>query len=164
MLWKRIKKDQLNRHRNMVEKLDHLRQRKFEILDQFGLKAYDYSKIKVTSGSKKMTDQERAVIAVEKLNREIKALAAIVMPEQMEIEKQIILLDSISNDWRHADILKRLYVDGEKMKDIILTYYSVDNKNNRNCAEGLRDTAIKMLEKVSEKPFVEIKQTKIEDW
>ena len=131
MLWKIIKKDRLNRHRNLVAKLDFLRKRKFEILNQFGLKAYDYSKIKVTSGSKKMTDQERAVIALEKLSKEIKELEAVVLPEQKEIETQIERLNSISDDWRHADVLKRLYVDGERMKDVILTYYKEDNKKDR---------------------------------
>ena len=164
MYWKVIKKERLNRHKNLVTKLDFLRKRKYELLDQFGLKAYDYSKIKVTSGSKKMTDQERAVIALEKINKEIKYLEAIVLPEQKEIEEQIDRLYTYSDDWRHSDILKRLYVDGENMKDVILAYYNEDNKNTRSNIEGLRNTAIKMLEKVSEKPFIEIKQLTIEDW
>lgn len=164
MYWKVIKKERLNRHKNLVTKLDFLRKRKYELLDQFGLKAYDYSKIKVTSGSKKMTDQERAVIALEKINKEIKELEAIVLPEQKEIEEQIDRLYTYSDDWRHSDILKRLYVDGENMKDVILAYYNEDNKNTRSNIEGLRNTAIKMLEKVSEKPFIEIKQLTIEDW
>ena len=165
MLWTVIKKDRLNRHRNLVTKLDFLRKRKFEILNQFGLKAYDYSKIKVMAGNgKRTTDQERAVIALEKINKEIDELAAIVLPEQAEIEKQIVRLDAYSNDWRHSDILKRLYVDGESLKDVITTYYGEDTKTNRRSIEGLRDTAIKMLEKVSTKPFIEIQQTVIEDW
>ena len=164
MYWKVIKKERLNRHKNLVTKLDFLRKRKYELLDQFGLKAYDYSKIKVTSGSKKMTDQERAVIALEKINKEIKELEAIVLPEQKEIEEQIDRLYTYSDDWRHSDILKRLYVDGENMKDVILAYYNEDNKNTRSNIEGLRNTAIKMLEKVSEKPFIEIKQLTIEDY
>ena len=39
-----------------------------------------------------------------------------------------------------------------------------DNKNNRSSVEGLRNTAIKLLEKVSSKPFIEIEQRVIEDW
>ena len=165
MLWKIIKQERLNRHKNLVAKLDFYRKRKYEFLNEFGLKAYDYSKIKVTSGNgRKTTDQERAVIAVEKINKEIKELESVVLPEQKEIETQINRLYDYSSDWRHPDILKRLYVDGESMKDVILAYYGEDNKNNRSSVEGLRNTAIKLLEKVSSKPFIEIEQRVIEDW
>ena len=165
MLYTKIKQERLNRHKNLVAKLDFYRKRKFEILNQFGLKAYDYSKIKVTSGNgKKTTDQERAVIAVEKINKEIKELEAIVLPEQKEIETQINRLYDYSSDWRHPDILKRLYIDGESMKDVILAYYGEDSKNTRSSVEGLRNTAIKLLEKISAKPFIEIQQLVIEDW
>jgi len=165
MLWNVIKKERLNKHKNLVSKLDFLRKRKFEILNQFGLKAYDYSAIKVTAGNgRKTTDQERAAIALEKINKEIKDLEAIVLPEQQEIEAQINRLDDYSDDWRHSDILKRLYIDGESIKDVITTYYGDDNKNTRRSIEGLRNTAIKLLEDVSVKPFIEIQQMVIEDW
>lgn len=164
MLYTKIKQECLNRHRNLVAQLDFLRKRKFEILNQFGLKAYDYSKIKVTSGSKKLTDQERAVIALEKINKKIKDLEIIVLPEQQEIEAQIDRLYDYTNDFRHPDILKRLYVDGESIKDVITAYYGEDNKSNRRSIEGLRNTAIKLLEKVSDAPFIEVKQLVLEDW
>lgn len=165
MLYTKIKQERLNRHKNLIAKLDYLRKRKFELLDEFGLKAYDYSKIKITPGNgKKMTDQERAAIALEKINKEIKELELLVLPEQKEIELQIDRLYNYTSDWRHPDILKRLYVDGESMKDVITTYYKEDTKATRKSVEGLRNTAIKLLEKVSEKPFIEIRQMVIEDW
>lgn len=163
MFWKIIRAERLNRHRNLVNKLNFKRQRKYEIMDEFGLKAYDYSKIKVTSGNgKRTTEQERAVIAVENINKEIKQLEALVLPEQKEMEVQIDRLNEYSDDWRHADILKRLYIDGESIKDVIVEYYGSDTKNGRSSVEGLRNTAIKLLEKVSATPFIEIEQIPID--
>lgn len=163
MFWKIIRAERLNRHRNLIAKLDFLRKRKYEILNEFGLKAYDYSKIKVTAGNgHRTTEQEKAVIAIEKINKEIKQLEAEVLPEQKEIETQINRLYEVTDDWRHPDVLKRLYIDGESIKEVILAYYGSDTKNTRSSVEGLRNTAIKLLEKVSATPFIEIEQIPID--
>ena len=179
MLYTTIDKGRLRKHLNNVKHLEDLRCRKLEILNSFGLKAYDYSKIKVTSGTKKPTEQERAVIALERINKEIKALEAKVYPEQKELEAQIDRVNERSDHWQHADILRRLYIDCQTIKDVIIDYtpanytytdghYKCLDKDKetatRRSIEGFRDTAIKMLEKVSEKPFIEIKQLTIEDW
>lgn len=165
MIYTKIRQERLLRHKNLVNKLDALRKRKFQILDSYGLKAYDYSKIKVTVGNgHKLTDQEKAAIAVEKIDKEIKHLESIVIPEQQEFEQQINRLYEFTTDWRHPDILKRLYIDGENMKDIIMLYFGEDSKNSRNSVDRIRNSAIKLLEKVSDKPFIEIQQTVLEDW
>lgn len=179
MLYTTIDKGRLRKHLNNVKHLEDLRRRKIEILNSFGLKAYDYSKIKVTSGSKKATDQERAVIAVEKINREIRELEAIVYPEQKELEAQIDRVNEKSDYWQHADVLRRLYIDCQTIKDIIIDYtpanykyidghYKCIDKDKetatRRSIEGFRDTAIRMLSEVSDTPFIPCQQHMLEVW
>lgn len=179
MYYTTVRKDRLRKHLNNLKRLDDAKRRKNEILSMFGVKGYDYSKIKVTSGSKKMTDQERAVIALEKINREIRELEAIVYPEQKEIEAQIDRVNEKSDYWQHADVLRRLYVDCQTIKDIIIDYnpsnytyinghYKCIDKDKetatRRSIEGFRDTAIKILGEISETPFIPCQRHLLEDW
>lgn len=165
MLYEKIDRGYLNRHLHRVQLLDNLRSLKYQILNSCGLKAYDYSKIKVTAGNgHRLTDQEKAVIRVEKIDKQIRELEAIVKPEQAELSKQIERVDSSSDDYRHAAILRQLYVDGDTLKDVILSFYPEDSKEARKSIAGLRKTAEKLLAKVSGIPFIEVRQLTIEDW
>lgn len=165
MLYEKIDKGYLNRHLHRVQRLDNLRSLKYEILNSCGLKAYDYSKIKVTTGNgRKMTDQEKAAIRVEKIDKQIRELEAIVRPEQIALNLQIDRVDSISDDYRHASILRQLYVDGESLKDVILSFYPEDTKETRKSISGLRNTAEKMLAKISGTPFIKVQQLQLPEW
>jgi hypothetical protein len=165
MLYEKIDRGYLNRHLHRVQLLDNLRSLKYQILNSCGLKAYDYSKIKVTAGNgHRMTDQEKAAIRVEKIDKEIKELEVIVKPEQIELNKQIERVDSLSNDYRHAAILRQLYIDGDSIKDVILNFYETDSKEARKSIAGLRKTAEKLLAKISTTPFIKVEQMIIEDW
>lgn len=164
MIYEKIDRGYLNRHLNRLHQLNDLRRLKFEILESCGLKAYDYSSIKVTSGSKKLSEQERAVLRVENLNKKIKQLEADILPIQNELTEQINRVDSESDDYRHAEILRQLYLDGCTIKDVILNFYPEDNKNTRSSIEGLRKSAEKILAKISTKPFIKVQQMVIEDW
>jgi len=165
MLYEKIDRGYLNRHLHRVQRLDNLRSLKYQILNSCGLKAYDYSKIKVTAGNgHRMTDQEKAAIRVEKIDRQIKELEAIVTPEQNILLQQLDRLDEKSNDYRHAAILRQLYVDGCSLKDVILSFYPEDTKESRKSISGLRNTAEKMLAKISDIPFIKVEQMTIEDF
>jgi len=165
MLYKVIKKDRLNTYRNKVCQLNFLKAKKFEILDRFGLKAYDYSKIKVMAGNgKRMTDQERAAINVEKYDRKIKELEAEIQPEHDELETQIERVDSTSNNWRHAEALRSFYLLGESKQDAAFRVYGDNDKQDIKNLSELLNVALEILEKVSSTPFVEVKQLVLEDW
>lgn len=165
MLYEKIDRGYLNRHLHRVQRLDNLRSLKYQILNSCGLKAYDYSKIKVTAGNgQRITDQEKAAIRVEKIDKQIKELEAIVKPEQAALSQQIERVDSMSNDYRHAAILRQLYVDGDSLKEVILSFYPEDTKENRKSISGLRNTAEKLLAKISGTPFIKVEQMVIEDF
>lgn len=165
MLYEKVDRSYLNRYLHKVQKLDALKKLKFEILDSCGLKSYDFSKIKVTNGgSKKPSEQERAVMRVERINRQILELEAVIIPLKNDLTQQIERVDNNSDDYRHAEILRMLYLEGFTVKDVILSFYPEDNKATRSSIEGLRKTAEKLLAKVSETPFIEVKQLVIEDW
>jgi hypothetical protein len=165
MLYEKIDRGYLNRHLHRVQLLDNLGSLKYQILNSCGLKAYDYSKIKVTAGNgHRVTDQEKAAIRVEKIDKEVKELEVIVKPEQIELNKQIERVDSLSNDYRHAAILRQLYIDGDSIKDVILNFYETDSKEARKSIAGLRKTAEKLLAKISTTPFIKVEQMIIEDW
>ena len=165
MLYEKIDRGYLNRHLHRVQRLDNLRSLKYQILNSCGLKAYDYSKIKVTAGNgQRITDQEKAAMRVENIDKKIKKLEAIVIPAQAALSQQIERVDSMSNDYRHAEILRQLYVDGDTLKDVILSFYPEDTKENRKSISGLRNTAEKLLAKISGTPFIKVEQMVIEDF
>lgn len=165
MLYKVIKKERLNAYRNKVCQLNFLKAKKNEIMDRFGLKAYDYSKIKVMAGNgRRMTDQERAAINVEKYEYKIKQLEAEIQPERDELEIQIDRVDATSNNWRHAEALRSFYLLGESKQDASFRVYGDNDKQDIKNLSELLNVALELLEKVSSTPFVEIKQLVLEDW
>ena len=165
MLYKIVRKERLNKYRNQICQLNFLRNKKYEILNTFGLKAYDYSKIKVTTGNgKKLTEQERAVLNVEKYDKKIKELAARIEPERAELEAQIDRVDSESNNWRHAESLRSYYLEGESKKDTAYRIYGTDDKKDVDNVSDLLKTAEELLAKVSATPFVQVQQMVLEDW
>lgn len=162
MIYKTIDKSRLKLHKQFVNKLNRLREHKFELLEVLGLKAYDYSKIKVTLGSKPDSEQEKNIVKLEKINSKIKELESVVLPEQEEITKQLELIE-IKN-WRYRRILEGYYLDDEAPSDIIQEIYGIGAnkiKNNWNNYYDLQKAAIKELQKVSKSPFIKIKQTKV---
>lgn len=142
----------LNRHRNNVNRLDCLRRRKFEIIKKYELKDSDISGIPTNTlkyiNYRDISEKERAAIMLTKFNEDIKALTPIVNEEQARLEGLIDKLEKQSKDHRHADILRRYYIDGGTIQDIILEHYGVDNKTTRSSIDGLRKTAEKLLNKL----------------
>lgn len=163
MLYTIIKKDRLNKYRNKICQLNFLRQKKLEIMNTFGLKAYDYSKIKVTPGNgKKLTDQEKAVLSVEKFDKKIQELEADIHSEMLELEKQIEIVDSESENWRHAEALRSFYLMGESKQEAANRVYGDCSKQDVKNFNEILKTALECLEKVSS--FVEVQKFTIEDW
>ncbi len=164
MLYEKVDKTYLRLYLHKVHNLDSLKRLKFELLESCGLKSYDFNKIKVTSGSKKLSIQEQSILRVERINKQIKQLEAEIQPIKQDLTNQIQRVDENSDDFRHAEILRMLYLEGFTMKDVILNYYTEDTKTTRSNIEGLRKTAEKLLAKISSTPFIKIKQLVIEDW
>ena len=165
MLYKIVRKERLNRYRNKVCQLNFLKRKKFELLDSFGLKAYDYSKIKVTSGNgRKLTDQEKAVMSIENFDRKIRQLEAEIQPEMDELEKQIERVDGKSDNWRHAEALRSFYLFGESKLETAEKIYGESTKQDVKNLNELLKVALEYLEKVSSTPFVEVQQITMEDW
>lgn len=165
MLYKIIRKERLNKYRNKVCQLNFLRRKKFEILNSFGLKAYDYSKIKVTPGNgRKLTDQEKAVLSVERFDRKIRELEAEIKPEMDELEKQIDRVDGRSDNWRHAEALRSFYLFGNSKQEAASRVYGENTKQDVKNFNELLKVALEFLEKVSSTPFVEVQQLVIDDW
>ena len=163
MLYTIIKKDRLNKFRNKICKLNFLKHKKIEIMNTFGLKAYDYSKIKVMAGNgKKLTEQERAVLSVEKYDHDIRELEADLKPEKDELEQQIEKVDGESTNWRHAEVLRSFYLLGENKQEAANRVYGECTKQDVKNLNEILKTAIEFLAKVSK--HVEVQQVNIEDW
>ena len=163
MLYTIIKKDSLNKFRNKICKLNFLKHKKIEIMNTFGLKAYDYSKIKVMAGNgKKLTEQERAVLSVEKYDQQIRELEAEIKPEKDELEEQIEKVDGESTNWRHAEALRSFYLFGESKQQAACRVYGDSTKQDIKNFNDILKTALEFLAKVSN--HVEIQELNIEDW
>ena len=163
MLYTIIKKERLNKFRNKICKLNFLKHKKIEIMNTFGLKAYDYSKIKVMAGNgKKLTEQERAVLSVEKYDRDIRELEADLKPEKDELEQQIEKVDGESTNWRHAEALRSYYLLGESKQQAAARVYGDYSKQDTKNFNDILKTALEFLAKVSK--HVEIQEINIEDW
>lgn len=164
MYYESINKERLMLHKQLVKKLNWKRQQKAEIIGTLGLKSLDFSKTKVTSGTKKLSEEERTVIRLEKINNQIRELEAIVIPEQKEIETQLSRIEQ--KDWRYKEILQGYYIDDIPAKEIIVDIFGIDANKNPEAWKSyyrLQKTAIRELQKVSDKPFIEIdKQLVIE--
>ena len=163
MLYTIVRKERLNKYRNKICQLNYLKQKKLEILNAFGLKAYDYSKIKVTIGNgKKLTDQEKAVLSVEKFDKKIRELEAEIKPETDELKKEINRVDSTSTNWRHAEALRRFYLYGENKIEAANMIYGDDTKQGVKNLNEILKTAIELLGEVS--GLVDVQKVAIEDW
>lgn len=163
MLYTIIRKERLNKYRNKVCHLNFLRQKKIEILNTFGLKAYDYSKIKVMAGNgKKLTDQEKAVLCVERFDKKIREMEALIQPETDELTKEIERVDSESTNWRHAEVLRSFYLMGESKQETADRVYGDSSKQDVKNLNELLKTAVEMLSKVGS--VVEVKHITMEDW
>lgn len=165
MLYKIIRQERLTQYRNRVRQLNFLRSKKFEVLNSCGLKAYDYSKIKVMTGNgRKLTEQERAVLSVEKFDTKIKELQALISVDTKELEQQIERVDKTSDNWKHAEALRSYYLEGETKQETAFRVYGGATKQDVKNLSELLKTALEILEKVSGKPFVEVQQLVLEDW
>lgn len=163
MIYTIIKKERLNKFRNKICKLNFLKRKKNEVMNTFGLKAYDYSKIKVMAGNgKKLTDQERAVLSVEKYDHDIRELEADLKPEKDELEEQIEKVDGQSTNWRHAEALRSFYLFGESKQQAAIRVYGDSSKQDIKNFNDILKTALEFLSKVSK--HVDIQELNIEDW
>ena len=163
MFYTIVKKDQLNKYRNKVCQLNYLKKKKLEIMNTYGLKAYDYTKIKVMAGNgKKLTDQEKAVLSIEGFDIKIRELEAEIHPETEALGNQIELVDGRSTNWRHAEALRSFYLWGESKQDAAKRVYGDSSKQSVKNLNEILKTALEFLSKVSS--MVEVQEVKIEDW
>lgn len=156
MYYERINKTRLMRYRQYVFQLNTLYQRKHELEQSLGLKGYSFADTKVTNGNKKqLSEQEQFVIRLERINKKIQEIEPIVKSERIEFEKQIERIAHL--DWRYKEILQSYYIDGIKSKEIVSTIFG-DSDSAWKDFYRLQKSAIRELQKVSAKPFIEVEQ------
>ena len=101
---------------------------------------------------------------MEKYDKKIKELQALISEEQSELEKQIERVDGISTNWKHGEVLRSYYLEGETKRDTAIRVYGNDSKQDVKNLGELIKKALEILEKVSSTPFVEVRQLTLENW
>ena len=156
MLYEIINKDRLMRYKQYVSELNTLYERKHQLEQTMGLSSYDFSKIKVTTNKRRLTEEEQFVIRLEKINRKISEIEPIVRAGRLEFESQIERIAHL--DWRYKEILQSYYVDNVKAKEIVITLFGNSEPESWKQFYRLQKAALRELQKVSKKPFIEIEQ------
>lgn len=158
--YEKVNKDRLMRYKQYVSELNTLYERKHELLATMGLKSYDFSKTKVMSGNRrKMSEEEQNAIRLEKINKKIGEIEPIVRAGRVEFEAQIERIAHL--DWRYKEILQAYYIDDVSAKEIVINLFGVDAEKDQDKWKQfyrLQKSALRELQKVSTKPFIEIEK------
>lgn len=139
------------------------------LLNYCGLHGIDYSKDKVTSKRPDMTEQELYAYKVWKINKKIDELSYRIREEKAVIECQLNKIAGIEYADIYRDIIKKRFLEGYKVREIVEDYFSQELDFEDNYEKYLRQfyqwqsTALKLLQKVSEKPFIKYQQLNLND-
>lgn len=155
MYYQILNKERLEEYRQIVKWLQTLYHNRRELLKTMGLKSYDFSKTKVTSGTKQMSEEERNAIKLEKLNNEIKENELKRDVLFNEFETQIKRL----RNPQHRFFIREYYVDNTPRKDVINMMFGEGAHMNSNAVkkfDRLQQAALNELQKVSKTPFIEV--------
>ena len=160
MYYEKINKERLMRYKQYVAELDALYIRKRELLATLGLQSVDFSKTRVTNGnSHRISEEERNAIRLEKINNKIKQIEPIVKSQRIEFDTQIERIAHL--DWRYKEILQSYYIDNISAKEIVIALFGVGaDKEPEKWKQfyRLQKSALRELQKVSSKPFIELQQ------
>ena len=156
MYYEKINKNRLMRYKQYVSELNTLYERKHQLELSMGLSSYDYSKQRVTTNKKRLSEQEMFAIRLEKINKKISEIEPIVRAGRREFETQIERIAHL--DWRYKEILQSYYIDNIKAKEIVVILFGNTEPESWKQFYRLQKTAIRELQKISNKPFIEIEQ------
>lgn len=169
MMYEVITKERLQDFYNSYQYFEKLLNDKKSIEARLQLKGVSYDGIKVMSGNgRKLSEQERFVIALERIDNEINRQRTKLEYEKSVIEAQLLRLPKPI----HRKIIALKYIEKWKIWEIIEDLYIGDPRWNpdmdleefkksseyeyfRNQFYHEEKVAIKNLEKITGKPFVE---------
>lgn len=151
----------------VMREYNDLKSQKFKLEKRLGLSGVDYSKIKVTSGNGlKFSEEERFVLALQKINSKMQEYEKWLIPEKEVIVKQIARVKR--QEYRKILVLR--YIEKWKWSEIIQECFWFeadyeDEKQNKYKDKVLywNRQALKELEEVSQKPYVKIEQLVLEE-
>lgn len=150
--------ERLDNYAEIVKEYDYLLHQKNNLIKKLGLKAVDYSKIKVTSGNgAKVSEQEHYVMSLQKVNAKIADYESWLKPEKEIIKTQIARIKK----WHFRKILVLRYIEKWKWSEIIDEFFGFeddfeDEKNlkYKDKIFGWNRRALAELEKVSAMPYI----------
>lgn len=150
--------ERLDNYAEIVKEYDYLLHQKNNLIKKLGLKAVDYSKIKVTSGNgAKVSEQEHYVMSLQKVNTKIADYESWLKPEKEIIKTQIARIKK----WHFRKILVLRYIEKWKWSEIIDEFFGFEDdfedEKNLKYKDKIFDwnrRALAELEKVSAKPYV----------
>ena len=122
-MYEPITRERLDRYLDNCKTLAHYEQKKRNLEKKVGLSGIDYSKIKVTAGNgHKLSEQERYVAILERVNKEITVLRAELEPEHENIINQIRRLKS----YKSRIIITLKYIEGRSTQDLVEYFFCDD--------------------------------------
>lgn len=166
-MYEPITKERLDNYSESVRELDSLLKQKEGIKQKIGsLSGIDYSRIKVSSGNgSKISEQEHYVMLLQKINERIDRLRALVIPEHNIIKTQIARVKK----WNYRKVLILRYLEKWKWSEIREEFFGFEPDYEDEQYGKYKDTimywnrrALEELEKVSNKPFLSVKQLPLE--
>lgn len=149
--------ERLDNYAEIVKEYDYLLHQKNNLIKKLGLKAVDYSKIKVTSGNgAKISEQEHYVMSLQKINAKIADYESWLKPEKEIIKTQIARIKK----WHFRKILVLRYIEKWKWSEIIDEFFGFEDdfedEKNLKYKDKIFDwnrRALAELEKVSAMPY-----------
>lgn len=106
-----INKEWLQWYKDAWDFYNHLIVQKQEIQKRLtAVKAVDYSRDRVTNGSKSLSEQELFVMKLEKINSELAECEAILTPAKLRLKTEINRL----NQWHWEKVLTLRYIEHYK--------------------------------------------------
>lgn len=160
-MYEPITLQRLDDYCEIVRELDFLLRQKDGLTKKInGLKGIDYSRLKVTSGNTaKISEEERFVIALDKINKKIVEYKAWLIPEHEIIKTQIARIKK----WNYRKILVYRYLEKWKWSEIIQDFFEFEDDYEEEKSGKYKDTimywhrrALEELEKISNRPYVPI--------
>ena len=161
-----ITQERLDEYLEQVRILNQLLEKKQAIVSKLGLHGLNYAKDKITSGNKlNLTEQERYVATLQKINNEIDEIKPKVEQEHKILVTQI----SRVNKYEYRKLLVYRYIERWKWSEIIQDFFEFEPDYEEQKSEKYHTKimywhrmALKKLQKVSKKPFIEYKQITLE--
>lgn len=156
-----ITKKRLDDFGEIVREYNELKRQKFLITKKLGIKSVDFSKVKVSNGdSRHISEEERYVLKLEKINNKIKEYEEWISPEKKIILSQIARIKR----WEFRKVLVYRYIEKWKISEIVQDFFEFEDdyetskdKYKERVLYWL-DRGFQELEQISAKPYVEVKQ------